>query len=163
MTAMPNDQPKHLSELADPGTTVMVGVCSDRSSFESRPLTVAEVDGEQLSYLIDDSAPWAEHLGDGDQVHSTISNDRENTYVSLNGSAEISRDPKRIDALWNPFADAYFEGGRANPHIAVLTVRHDRGTYWAGPKGGHLGSVISFLRAKLTDGKETGEHGEVAL
>lgn len=159
---MTDDDRKHLSDLAEPGTTVMLGSCSDRTGFESRPMTVVEVEGSTLSYILDDSAPWAQDLKSGDTIHTTISDDRHNSYVSLNGTATVTKDPARIDQLWNTFADAFIEGGRSNPHIAVLTVDHDHGSYWDGPNG-HIGSLLSFVRAKLTDAGRAGDHGDVAL
>ena len=48
---------KALSELFDGGTTVML-MTMIGSDHSSRPMTVAGVDGDRLSFLVDTTADW---------------------------------------------------------------------------------------------------------
>ena len=41
-------------------------------------------------------------------------------YLSVAGTARLSRDPATIDGLWGPAAQAWFADGREDPSIAVL-------------------------------------------
>jgi general stress protein 26 len=155
------DQSKPLAELVSDGTTAMVGTMTG-TTLSFRPLTVASVEGDSLVYLVDGTAEWARALADGDEVATTIARDRENDYLWLTGAVSITDDDARIDELWNPFAEAYFEGGRDHPAILVVTVRHDTGQYWSGPSG-RIGQLVSFVKAKVAGSDEAGEHGAVAL
>ena len=158
---MSSDPAKPLSELAEPGTTLMVATRSG-NGVESRPLTVAEVSDDRLSILVDTTADWAKDLGVDEWVHVTISDTRANDFASMSGSANVDTDPARIDELWNPFADAYFPDGRDSDGIAILDITVESGSYWDSPNG-RLGSVISLVKAKLGSADQAGEHGDIAV
>lgn len=153
---------KALDELVGPGDTIMVGTQDADGGISFRPLTVTEVSDGRIVYLVDGTADWTRTLEQGDVAYSTVSKDRDNTYASLVGRVELTRDSNRIDELWNPFAEAYFDGGRDDSDILVVTVDHSSGTYWTGPSG-RMGSLISLVRAALGDASDAGDHGEVAL
>lgn len=51
-------------------------------------------------------------------------------HLSLAGTASIDRDPARIDEFWNPFVEAWFEGGRDDPSVALLRVDGTSAEYW---------------------------------
>jgi general stress protein 26 len=158
-----NDQPKSLAELVSEGTTAMVGTETDiGSGLEFRPLTVAAIEADTLVYLVDGTAEWTRNLTTGTDVLTTIAMDRDNTFMWLAGTARVTDDDARIDELWNPFADAYFEGGRDHSAILVVSVEHDRGQYWTGPSG-RIGSLVSFLKAKFGGSESAGEHGSLAV
>lgn len=156
------DELKALDQLVAPGDTIMVGTTDADGGLSSRPLTVTEVSDGRITYLVDATAEWTRTLEQGDVAYSSLSKDRDNTYAALVGRVEMTRDSNRIDELWNPFAEAYFDGGRDHSDILVVTVDHSRGTYWTGPSG-RVGRLISFVRAALGDASDAGDHGEVAL
>ena len=158
---MPTQDPdKPLDELVDGGTTVMLGTTGPDGRFESRPLTIAGVDGARLSILVDTTSDWVNALSDGDEGHLTVSDVRANTYVWLNGTARMRRDRETIEQLWNPAAGAFFEGAD-DPRLAVLEFEAREGNYWTAPSG-RLGSLVSMVRAKLGDHEDAGDHGDVA-
>lgn len=160
---MAHDDPnKTLDELLDPGATLMVGT-DVASALEFRPMTVARVRGSRIEMLLDTNEAWVAALHDGDRAEVTFSDNRANSWVSLHGVATTTEDAMLIDELWSPFADAYFEHGRSTPGIAVLRIDGTSGRYWSGPSGGRLGSMISFIKAKLGGPERSGEHGDVAL
>ena len=142
------------------GTTVMVG--TDVAGLEFRPMTVARIEGDTIDMLLDTNEQWVAALTDGDVAYVTMSDARENTWVSLRGTLALSTDPALIDELWNPAAGAFFDEGRDTPGIAVLRITGDRGRYWASPSG-RLGSLVAMVKAKLGDPEDSGEHGDVAL
>lgn len=155
------DPAKSLTDLAEPGTTLMVATQTP-TGVDSRPLTVAGVDGARLSILLDTTADWVAALTDGDWVHATISDTRKNDYASMTGTLAVSHDRARIDELWNPFAGAYFPDGKESDGIAILDLIIDEGSYWDAPNG-RIGSMISLVRAKLGSGEDAGEHGDIAV
>lgn len=152
------DPDKPLDELVDGGTTVMFGTFED-GRVESRPMTIAGVDGARFSMLVDTTGDWV-GAADGAAAHLTVSDVRENTFVSLNGTAHVSRDRAEAERLWNPAASAYFEGPD-DPKLAVLNFDATEGSYWTAPSG-RLGSLISLVRAKIGDHDDAGDHGDVA-
>lgn len=154
-----DDPAKPLSELMEPGSTLMYGLGSD-SGVEFRPLTVARVDGNRIQILLDTREAWVSDIAEGERAYVTMSDNRTNTWVSLRGTTSVSTDRNLIDELWSSFAGAYFENGRETPGIAVLVVDAESGRYWTAPSG-RLGSLISMVKAKLGDPEQSGEHGSV--
>jgi general stress protein 26 len=53
-----------------------------------------------------------------------------NDFLSIAGTASVSRDQTMIDELWNRYAEAWFEGGRDDPAVALLRVHADSAEYW---------------------------------
>ena len=157
-----DDAPKALADLVHPGTTLMVGFESAGSALEFRPLTVARVAGARVEILLDTSEPWAKALHEGDLAHVTVSDTRENTWVSLRGRTSMTTAPNVIDELWTPFAEAYFDDGRNTPGITVMRIDATDGHYWT-TTSGRIGSIISMLKAKFGDAEESGESGAIAL
>jgi general stress protein 26 len=156
------EQTLHLSDLLSPGTTMMLVTQGRGKSMTSRPLTVAEFNEDTIRGLVDGNAEWAHDLDAHTDVHVTVSDTRENTWVSLNATASLSYADDDIDRLWNPVASAYFDDGRKTPGIAVLSLVCSEGRYWTSPSG-RLGSLVSVVRAALGSPNDSGEHGEVAL
>jgi general stress protein 26 len=159
---MTHDDPaRPLDQLIEPGTTLMVGTTTAQR-LEFRPLTAARVEGDRIDILLDTNEEWVRSFTDGDEIHATVSDTRENVWVALHGNASITRDEALIDELWNPFAAAYFDNGRDTPGIAVLRVTADDGRYWT-TTSGRIGSLVSMIKAKLGSPDDSGQHGDVAL
>lgn len=155
-----HDPPKSLFDLFDAGTTVMFTTMSSATRVDSRPLTVARTDADQLTILIDSEAEWARNLRDGLGAHVTLSDTRRSRWASLAGTVQLSRDPGLIDELWSVPAEAYFDRGRDTPGITVLTFRVEDGRYWTSP-GGRFGGLVSMIRAGLGDSDDAGESGPI--
>lgn len=156
------DPPRPLDDFFSPGTTVMVATPALDGFVDARPLTVAGVNGDVLAHLIDASAPWMQSLDEGDHVLLTLSDNRSNDWVSVTGRAHISTDEARIDELWSPMASSFFEQGRDTPDIAVLEVRAEHGQYWSSASG-RLGSLLTMVKAAVTDARDSGDHGDLAV
>jgi general stress protein 26 len=148
---------KDLSDLVDGGTIAML-MTMIGDEHTSRPLTVAGVDGGRVSFLVDRTTDWATAIGASTPVHLSVSDVRSNTYLSLQGRAEVTPDASEVERLWNPAAAAFFDG-EDDPAVGVLHFDVGGGEYWDSP-GGRLGSAIAVVKAAVT-GDPAGEHGDV--
>lgn len=157
-----NESPdKTLDELLHPGSTLMVGTRSE-GDVDFRPLTVARVQGSRIEILLDTNEEWVHRFTEGERVHVTVSDNKENTWLSLHGRGSTTTDQALIDELWNPFAAAYFDNGRETPGIAVMRIDATDGRYWT-TVSGRVGSLISMVKAKLGRPDDSGEHGDIAV
>lgn len=73
-------------------------------------------------------------------------------YLSLSGRAELVRDRKKIEELWKPTYDAWFEKGKDDPDLALLHFVAEDGEYWdnSGTKG--LRYMFEVAKALVTGG-----------
>ena len=157
---MNESERKDLDDLLDGGNTLMVTTRDSVGGLASRPLTVAKVKGSTVQILFDRTAEWARELEGAFPVHVTLSDNRDNKWVSMNGTASISADRALIDELWSPFAGAFFEQGKESPGVSVMSIDVTDGEFWSTPSG-RLGSLFTMLKAKFGDAEKIGERGEI--
>jgi len=109
--------------------TAAVTTRSDAGALHSRPLSVIQddFDGTLWFFTQDPSAKTADVAAD-DQVNVSVGDGK--GWLSFSGTASVSRDAAKIDEFWNPWAEAYFDGGRDDPSVALLKVEVDTVEYW---------------------------------
>ena len=101
----------------------------------SRPLAVLkrEFDGS-VYFFTDDPSPKTDDIRADPHVNVSYIDGQD--VVSLAGTASVDRDRALIDELWNPWAEAWFEGGRDDPAVALLRVDATSAEYWHTDKPG---------------------------
>jgi general stress protein 26 len=95
----------------------------------SRPLAVLdrEFDGV-VWFFTQDPSPKTEDISRDPHVNVAYVDGA--SVVSLAGTATVDRDQARIDEFWNAWAEAWFEGGRQDPSVALLRVEATSAEYW---------------------------------
>jgi general stress protein 26 len=121
----------------------------------SRPLAIQEreFDGDLYFFTMAPSAKTEQVAADSQVNVSLQSGD---DYLSIAGTASVSRDQGLIDELWNAHAAAWFEQGREDPSVALLKVHAESAEYWTmdSPKPVAL---LKYAKAIIT-----GEQPDVA-
>lgn len=115
-----------------------IAVLTTRSSsaeLHSRPLAVLDYPFEgTLWFFTQDPSPKTDDIAGDPQVNASFTDGK--SYLSIAGTATVDRDQTRIDQLWNPMAEAWFEKGREDPTVALLRVDATSAEYWAIDKPG---------------------------
>ena len=95
----------------------------------SRPLALQakEFDGD-LWFFTEDPSPKADEIRANPQVNVTANTGK--GYVSVAGTATLTKDQTKIDELWSPAVSAWFEDGRDDPAVALIHVDADTAEYW---------------------------------
>lgn len=70
-------------------------------------------------------------------------------YLSLEGTASVSRDQAKIDQLWSGLAKAWFPDGKDDPNLTLITVTLNGGHYWD-TKHGKMVSLAKIAIAAVT-------------
>lgn len=90
-------------------------------SLHSRPLAIIDDDFDgTLWFFTQDPSPKTAEIAHRPEVNVAVGDGK--GYLSLSGTASVDRDQARIDRYWNPFAEAWFDGGRSDPSVALLKV-----------------------------------------
>lgn len=109
--------------------TASVTTRTASGALHSRPLAVLEDDFEgTLWFFTADPSSKTADLAAHPEVNVSVGDGK--GWLSFSGVATISRDQERIDRYWNPWAAAYFEGGRDDPAVALLRVDVSSIHYW---------------------------------
>ena len=130
----------------------------DGGHLRSRPMSTQEFefDGD-LWFFTSDNTHKIEEIDKDDRVNVAYSKTDDNTYVSLSGRGEVSKDRAKIDELWNPILKAWFPEGLDDPHLCLLKVTVEQAEYWDAPSS-KIVQLVGFVKA-LATGQEA-DYGE---
>ena len=83
-------------------------------------------------------------------------------FVSVAGRARVVHDRSKMEELYTPSLDIWFEDGLETPGIALLRVTPVECEYWE-PAHGKLASTIAMAKALVTRDTpdDTMDHGHV--
>ncbi|HLT09037.1 MAG TPA: pyridoxamine 5'-phosphate oxidase family protein [Cyclobacteriaceae bacterium] len=140
--------------------------CTDlgEQPFATRPMAVREVDDQGNLWFISsaDSQKNLEIKQDED-VQLIFAKPSSSQFLSLFGKAAIYRDREKIEGLWTPIANAWFEEGKNDTNITVLKVSPIEAYYWDTPNG-KMVTLLKIAAAALTGKRmDTGEQGEIEI
>ena len=142
--------------------TCMLTTVGPDGSLVGRPMATQEVefDGD-LWFFTEASSPKVAEVQADPRVNVGYAGS--SSWVSVSGTAEVVRDPKKNEELWNSFAEAWFAKGPTDPDVVLIKVRGESAEYWDSP-GGRVASVIALVKAKATGNKpDVGENETVQL
>jgi general stress protein 26 len=162
MTSPTVEEIDKVSQLIESARIALVTSVSEEGQLVSRPLAMQdrEFDGT-LWFFTQDPSPKTEQVAANDQVNVALQVD--NGWVSIAGTATVSKDRAMIDQLWNRHAEAWFENGKDDPTVALLKVRADSAEYWS-VDSGKIVSAIKYAKAIVTGGRpDVGENATIEL
>ena len=113
----------------------MVGmfVTQGEGKIYSRPIAYAEVDSENnVWFFTDINSDKIAHIIHNNQVNFSFSNQTDNEYVSLTGTAAIVTDPSIIDKKWQFYMRAWWPEGKAGDRLTLIKVAPELVEYWDG-------------------------------
>ncbi len=153
MTASP-EQFDLIAKIVQGARVALVTTVSAEGHLVSRPLALQDrvFDGELWFFTPDPSTKTDEVRANPEVNVAVESND---DYVSLSGTATVSRDRTMIEALWNRHAEAWFEKGIDDPSVALLHVSVDTAEYWK------FGSPKIVAAAKYATALITGDQPDI--
>ena len=146
---------ERVGELVAKARFAFVTTSATDGRLLSRPLAIQEreFDGDLYFFTMAPSAKTEQVAADS---HVNVSLQSGDDYLSIAGTASVTRDQAMIDELWNAHAAAWFEQGREDPSVALLKVHAESAEYWTmdSPKPVAL---LKYAKAIIT-----GEQPDVA-
>jgi general stress protein 26 len=133
--------------------TAMLCTFSGAQTMNTRPMGTLAIDdaGSFWFFSCKDSSKNRE-LSQNGRVQLVYSVPGKSEYMSIEGTAKVSRDQRKIDQLWNPICKAWFPDGKNDPNITVIQVSPSGGHYWDTKHG----TMITFaaIAASALTGKQ---------
>ena len=97
----------------------------------ARPMTAQfEDDRSPLWFFTAKDTGLVRLLSRGNRAIATFASKGNDLFATMHGSLVVETDPAVIDRLWNPFVAAWFEGGKADPKLALLRLDAERAEIW---------------------------------
>ena len=135
--------------------TVMLTTQDAEGRMGARPVTVLKIENGRMWFFIPVTGGIADDVKrDADVLVSVMDKD-DDLFVSMNGEAEVRRDPAKAKELWSTMAGAWFPGGPDDPNLGVMSIDVHRGDYWD-VKASKLVQFYEMAKASLT--KKTPEN-----
>jgi len=159
------ETPSDVEKVAGLAKDIRIGMLTTVDSdghFVSRPMAQQEVefDGDLWFFAERDSRKVA-HIAANPHVGLTLT--LGDTWISIDGEAEIVDDNAKARELWNTWVEAWMPQGPDDPSIVLIKLNGHSAEYWDTP-GGRVASVISFVKAKVTGERyEGGDNEKVTL
>lgn len=144
-----------LKELAEDINICMFCTSTGKLPFKTRPMATQKVDDEgNFWFLSAEESDKNDELQNDSQVQLIYAKPGDSEFLSVIGTAQISKDKAKIEELWTPIAKAWFTDGKEDPRITVIRVRPTEAYYWDTLHGkvvSLLGIAASALTGKTMD------------
>jgi general stress protein 26 len=119
---------------------------------KTRPMALQEIDEQGHLWFLSASDSYKnKEIGEDPAVQLFFQGSDHSDFLSLYGTAVISTDKARIDALWKPLLKTWFTEGKDDPRITAIKVSPVSGYYWDNKHG----NTVAFV--KMVAGAVTGK------
>ena len=130
----------------------------------TRPMSIKKVcDQGNFWFLSPGDSDKNQEITIDPRVQLFISNTSNFEFLSVYGTATISRDREKIEEFWSDIAKAWFPEGKEDPRVTVIKVTPHEGFYWD-TRDGKLVSMIKIV-ASAVSGKtlQEGVEGRITM
>jgi len=151
-----------IRSIIDAAKVAVLTTTSPTGELHSRPLAVLDdVFEGSLWFFTQDPSPKSDDIAANPEVNVAYADGK--GYLSIAGTATIEHNQTRIDQLWNPMAEAWFDNGRDDPTVALLRVDARTAEYWSSDKPGVV-RAFEIAKAIVTKTQpDIGENRTVSL
>lgn len=141
---------KKLGELIEGIEFAMLTTVEPDGSLHGRPMATQQVkfDGD-LYFFTHASSPKAVEIEHESKVNVAYADPENQKYVSISGTARLSRDRKKMEELWTPELNVWFKDGLDDPDLALLKVTVEQAEYWDSPSS-KVARVYGYVKAIVT-------------
>lgn len=156
---------KKMKELVEKASTCFF--CSrirTNENFSTRPMAVQKIDeeGNTLFLSASDSKKNKEIAADPG-VQMLFQGSDYSDFLTVYGTASISRDKAMIHELWNPMLKTWFTEGKDDPRITVIKVAPVEAYYWDTKHVQVIGLIKRLVGAVIGKTLDDSIEGEIKV
>lgn len=167
MSNNPNDDKKSaLEQLRKFTDDVKIAMFSaiEADKITSRPMTTQDVDDDaNIWFFTSKKTDTASEAKANSNITLIYAHPGKNTYLCVDGVANIVEDREKIKQLWSPAMKAWFPEGEEDPDLTLVKVTTSEAAYWDSAAS-KMVVFFSMIKA-IVKGEEynEGEHGKLDL
>lgn len=145
-----------------------VGICMLTTRFDgglrARPLEARPDREAGLIYFVTDvRGTKDDEIAAHPDVCLTFIDPNDKAYLSITGTADVSRDANKAAEIWRKTDDVWWPDGPTDPNARVLRIEPATAELWDGPASKAAASY-EFAKARLTGEKPNlGENRKVTV
>lgn len=139
-------------------------VSAGSGSGATRPMSVQKVDDAGTLWFLSasDSHKNAE-LAEHPAVRLFFQGSEHSGFLTLTGTATVTRDRKKIKELWEPILKTWFTEGEGDPRITAIGVAPSGGYYWDNKHGNAVAGIKMMIGAAIGKTLDDSIEGRLAF
>jgi general stress protein 26 len=132
--------------------------------MRSRPMhAIPERDEGAIYFVTDTRGAKDDEIAAAPDVCLSFADIGDNTFLSITGRAEMTRDPGKAEELWTPEAQAWWPRGPRDPAVRVLHVVPEQAEYWD-TRGNSIVVALKMAAARMAGRQpDLGENRKVRV
>lgn len=146
---MGKDAAEKIKELSEKAASCFF--CTDIQSgkpFSVRPMSAQKIDENgDIWFLSAVDSHKNEEVNNDPHVQLLFQGSQHSDFMTLYGTATISKDKEKIKKLWEPIVKVWFTEGQDDPRITVIKFTPEQGYYWDTKHGGMVAMVKQLAGA----------------
>jgi general stress protein 26 len=153
-----------LKEMIEDVRICMLTILSDTDEFSSRPMGTAKVEDDgSIWFFTNEYSLKSKEISKENQVTLGYSDPANNTYVSVNGKAELVDDQARKEAYFSAPIKAWFPDGVEDPRLILIKVEPTSAEYWDS-NSSKMVVAFNMLKAIVTGTTyDEGKHDKISF
>jgi len=156
---------KKMKELVEKANTCFFCTrIKSNESFSTRPMSVQKIDDNGNLWFLSaaDSTKNAEIKADP-SAQLLFQGSHYSDFLTLYGTASISKNKKKIEELWQPIIKTWFTEGKDDPRITVIKFVPADGYYWDTRHAQVVGLIKRLVGAVIGKTMDDSIEGEIKL
>jgi len=136
----------------------------DGDELSGRPMSISKIDSDGSMWFFTRASSFkVDEIEKNKKVFIAITNESNNNYLMIQGSASLVNDKSKMKELWSSLLKAWFPLGLEDPDMTLIKVMPDKVDYWDSSSS-KMVVLFNMLKAVITGKKyDEGEHGEIIL
>ncbi len=151
-----------LQEMAEKVRICMFNTFSSDNEFSSRPMATSKIEDDgSIWFFTNEYSLKSKEISKDNEVNLGYSDPSNNTYIYVNGKAELVDDQARKEAYWSPAIKAWFPEGVDDPSLILIKVTPHVAEYWDS-NASKMVVAFKMLKAIVTgDTPDVGKHEKI--
>lgn len=138
----------------------MMSTVNSKGDVHAWPMTTSEtsIGAKEIWFIGDKTSDVVKDIQDNPKIGLSYASEDEKNYVSVSANAELSSDQAKLEELWSPVYNAFFEHGKEDPNVQLIKVVPHGVECWL--SGSSTVNMFKMAAAALQDGKTAEDMGE---
>jgi len=133
-------------------------------NISGRPMCVNKIDEDGTIWFFTKASSFkVEQIEENKNVFISITDEKNNNYLTIHGTATMVDDKDKMKELWSSINKAWFPLGLEDPEITLIKVVPTEANYWDN-NSSDMVVLFNILKA-IASGEEyaEGEHGKINI
>lgn len=151
-----------LKEMAEKVRICMFNTINQSGQFHSRPMATAKIEEDgSIWFFTNEYSPKSAEISKDNEVNLGYSDPSNNSYIYVNGKAELVDDMAKKKEYFSPPVKAWFPDGVDDPALILIKVTPSTAEYWDSSSS-KMVTAFKMLKSIVTGDKpDMGEHDKL--